>query len=64
MTRYGQWALTRYRVADPTWRVGVNRICGYRIGWFVVLGAWCYSLCKPETLESQRRRAADKLRER
>lgn len=59
---YGHWVFTRYRVADRQWTAGVNRIMGHRIGWFVVLGNWSYGVCKPESLSSQRQRAAGKLR--
>jgi hypothetical protein len=62
MTAYGRWTITRYRVADRQWTAGVNRIMGYRIGWYAVLGNWFYGICKPERLEDQRERAARKLR--
>lgn len=58
---YGHWVLTRTRVADPQWKVGVNRILGYRIGWYAVLGKWSYGLCKPEDLTTQRARAERQL---
>lgn len=34
---------TRYRVADPGYRLDLNRLCGRVIGTYVVLGKRCYS---------------------
>ena len=33
-----------YRVADPGWRAGINRVCGHAIGVYAVLGSRCVSL--------------------
>lgn len=59
---YGHWRFTAYRVVHRQWTMGVNRIMGHRIGWFVVLGNWSYGICKPESLTTQRERAAKRLR--
>lgn len=61
---YGHWRLTAIRLADPQWRIGVNRIMGYRIGWYVVLGRQFYGICKPESLNTQRERAVKKMARR
>jgi hypothetical protein len=59
---YGHWQMNRTRVADPQWRLGINRIMGHPIGVYAVLGKWMYGICRPISAESRRRKQADRLR--
>lgn len=51
---------TRYRVADPGCRAGLNRLCGRVIGTAVVLGSHCYSWVWKSRTSIAKRSSADR----
>jgi hypothetical protein len=53
---YGHWTITRGRLADQHWSLGINRIHGYPIGVYANVGRYWVGVCRPISGELRRRR--------